>query len=146
MTANNIESGTHQAEDELAKWIGLYQQVQLPSSYESWVHRSFADLIAARGRFFRAEPWAIPEPHPGRQGQCFRAANEWADRQGWIYVEGFAFLPTAPVFMSVIDYAWCLTENGHVADPALEDGQADGYFGVPVTHDFRRQRRIRRGA
>ncbi|WP_063129918.1 hypothetical protein [Nocardia fusca] len=47
--------------------------------------------------------------------------------------------------MSVIDHAWCLTEDGHVADPALEDGQAEGYFGVPVTDDFRRQQRMLRG-
>ncbi|MFI6313219.1 hypothetical protein ACIBEK_24225 [Nocardia fusca] len=103
----------------------MYQQVQLPSSDESWVHRSFADLVAARGRFFPTAPWPILEPHPSRQGQCFQAANEWADRQGWVYVERFAFLPAAPAFISVI-HAWCLAEDGHVADPALEDDQAEG--------------------
>lgn len=145
MTVNQEEPADVHAEQELARWISLYQQVTLPNSDESWVHRSFANLVSTHGRFFRAAPWPVPGAHPRRQGECFRAANEWADRNSWTYVEGFAFIPSAVAFHRVFDHAWCLTQDGRVADPALEDGLATGYVGISVADDFRHRQRALRG-
>ncbi|MFJ2397353.1 hypothetical protein ACIOTI_31945 [Streptomyces sp. NPDC087843] len=102
----------------------------------SWSYRCFADLVADHGRFYRPALWPMTDPH--QPGCCFRAASEWADRAGWTYVEGFALVPSAAPFV-VFDHAWCLTQQGQVADPALPDGMATGYLGIALDAGFRRE-------
>lgn len=121
----------------IAEWIGVYQQLSFGEP--TWRHRSFGDLLAAHGELFLPAPWPDSDSHPQRAGQCFAAANEYADRHGWIYVEGLVCLPD----MHVIDHAWCLTPSATVADPALPDGTARGYFGIPITPEFRHAQRAR---
>ncbi|MFD9398226.1 hypothetical protein ACFWA4_05330 [Streptomyces sp. NPDC060011] len=125
---------------ELAKWLALYGQLRVGDA--SWAYRSFADLVAEHGRFYPSAPW--PQPDPPRPGQCFRAASEWADRAGWTYVEGFVLAPPVAPF-TVFEHAWCLTQEGRVADPALPDGMATGYVGIPVSCAFRREQQGIRG-
>ncbi|MET9122271.1 hypothetical protein [Streptomyces sp. NPDC004528] len=125
---------------ELTKWLGIYGQLTVGDM--SWSYRSFADLVADHGRFYRPAPWSMTDPH--QPGHCFRAAREWADRTGWTYVEGFALVPSAPPF-TVIEHAWCLTHEGYIADPALPDGTATGYLGVPLDAAFRRGQQRSRG-
>src|SRR4051794_7619248 len=40
--------------------------------------------------------------------------------------------------------AWCLTAHGSVADAVLPDGTAAGYFGIPLSHAFRRDQHAAR--
>lgn len=110
---------------------------------DGWAFPSVADLLAKHGVRFRPSPWPGGE-HPGRVGECFAAAHEWADRMGWTYVEGLVHVPAAALW-PVFDHAWCLTEDGSVADPALPDGLAAGYVGVPYSEAFRREQSGRRG-
>ncbi|MFD7961192.1 hypothetical protein ACFV5J_10335 [Streptomyces zaomyceticus] len=108
---------------------------------ETWAFRSFADLVAEHGSFFAPAPW--PADVSASPGQCFAAASHWSDEVGWLYVEGFVLVPSAAPF-TVFEHAWCLTDEGKVADPALPDHTASGYLGIPLTYDFRcEQQRIR---
>ncbi|MFI9825270.1 hypothetical protein ACIHFC_33260 [Streptomyces sp. NPDC052013] len=125
--------------EELTKWLELYRQLRVGD--DTWAHRSFADLVTAYGSFFNPAPWL--ERGPQRPGHCFAAASHWADEKGWAYVEGFAVTPSNAVF-TVFEHAWCLTDEGDVADPALPDGVATGYIGIPLSSSFRReQQRLR---
>ncbi|MFE6946655.1 hypothetical protein [Streptomyces chartreusis] len=124
---------------ELTSWLDRYRQLRI--GHDTWAHRSFADLVAAYGSFFDPAPWL--ERGPQTPGQCFAAASHWADEEGWAYVEGFAIAPSAAPF-TVFEHAWCVTDKGDVADPALPDGVVTGYFGIPLNSDFRReQQRLR---
>ncbi|MFI8343929.1 hypothetical protein ACIF8W_28205 [Streptomyces sp. NPDC085639] len=125
--------------EELVAWLGRY--AQLGTGDKSWPYRSLADLVTEHGRFYRPEPWPMNDAQ--QPGHCFKAASEWADRMGWTYVEGFVLVPSAAPF-TVFEHAWCLDGKGQVADPALPDGKAQGYLGIPVTADFRHaQQRLR---
>lgn len=139
MAARLVDMDGPQAQ-EFTKWLALYGQLQVGDA--SWAHRSFADLVAEQGRYYPPAPW--PQPDPPRPGQCFRAASEWADRAGWTYVEGFALAPTAAPF-TVFEHAWCVTQDGQVADPALPDGMVTGYVGIPVDSAFRHEQQGKRG-
>jgi hypothetical protein len=114
---------------------GVERERQLEIGKEGWAYRSVAELVLDHGRFFAPARWPLDE-HPGREGDCFAAAHEWADRTGWTYVEGSVLAPDS--LFSVSDHAWCLTPEGEVADPALPDGIAAAYLGVPYTDAFRR--------
>ncbi|MFD7972970.1 hypothetical protein [Streptomyces clavifer] len=130
-------STTHdlaRARQELTEWVDKYRQLRIGDS--SWVHRSFADLVAEHGSFFPPARWPLNDPQ--QPGHCFKAAREYAERTGWAYVEGFALVPSLVPF-SAFEHAWCLTDEGLVADPALPDGLAAGYYGVPLSDDFRRE-------
>ncbi|MEU3512216.1 hypothetical protein ABZ733_30895 [Streptomyces longwoodensis] len=125
--------------EELTQWLDRYRQLRVGD--DTWAHRSFADLVTAYGLFFEPAPWL--KRGPQRPGQCFAAASHWSDEKGWAYVEGFALAPAAAPF-TVFEHAWCLTDEGDVADPALPDAVATGYFGIPLNSDFRReQQRLR---
>ncbi|MEU6299271.1 hypothetical protein [Streptomyces erythrochromogenes] len=108
----------------------------------SWPFRSLADLVMNHGRFYQPAPWPMNDPQ--QPGLCFKAASEWADRTGWTYVEGFVLAPSVAPF-TVFEHAWCLTGEGHVADPALPDGMAHGYLGIPLTAAFRHAQQHHRG-
>ncbi|MFD5015349.1 hypothetical protein [Streptomyces chartreusis] len=131
--------GEGETEQELRRWIELCRQLKVGDA--SWAHPSFADLVAACGFYQPPAAWT----HGGTQqpGRCFQTASEWAERAGWTYVEGSAFVPSAAPF-SCIEHAWCLND-GDVADPSLPDGIATGYIGIPLSHTFRRQQQAIRG-
>ncbi|MER7805378.1 hypothetical protein ABTX71_34300 [Streptomyces parvulus] len=142
MTAspNGLDDVHEEARRELKRWVGLYQQLGVGET--SWVYRSFADLLADHGHYQAPAPWV----HGGKQrpGRCFETASRWAEQEGWLYVEGLAYAPSAAPF-SCFEHAWCLTADGLVADPSLPDGVATGYLGVPLTRAFRRQQQAARG-
>ncbi|MEW1629666.1 hypothetical protein AB0387_20050 [Streptomyces sp. NPDC089173] len=50
-----------------------------------------------------------------------------------------------PVPHSAAEHAWCLTDEGQVADPALPDGHAALYWGLPLAETFRAEHRRTRG-
>ncbi|KUN35726.1 hypothetical protein AQJ30_23850 [Streptomyces longwoodensis] len=132
-------SGSGDPQEELTQWLARYRQLRVGD--DTWAHPSFADLVIAYGLFFEPAPWL--KRGPQRPGQCFAAASHWSDEKGWAYVEGFAAAPAAAPF-TVFEHAWCVTDEGDVADPALPDGVATGYFGIPLNSDFRReQQRVR---
>ncbi|MEU2042753.1 hypothetical protein [Nocardia niwae] len=143
MATRGNKAGRAQIEAMLTAWIEAYQQLRIGDS--SWSYRSFGDLLAAHGQFFFPDRWPSATPHPRRARQCFHAANEWADRNGWTYVEGLVYVPAAAPHEIVDDHAWCLTADGSVADPALPDGAAAGYIGIPITAEFRHNQRRARG-
>ncbi|MFE9252881.1 hypothetical protein [Streptomyces sp. NPDC007088] len=115
-----------------------------PDSFRHWAYPTFADLILAHGRLYAPAPWP---GGPQRPGECFAAAHALADRTGWTYCEGFALIPSSagPVPHGVGEHAWCLTADGQVADPALPDGYATLYWGLPLADDFRAEHRRVRG-
>ncbi|MFD7835654.1 hypothetical protein [Streptomyces sp. NPDC059761] len=117
---------------ELALWLDRFKQLRLGD--ETWAYHTFADLIDRHGAFYPPAPWPAGQ-HPQRTNQCFAAAHEWADRMGWTYVEGLALVPGS--MFPVFGHAWCLTPSGTVADPAIPDGWAAGYLGVPFSTRFR---------
>ncbi|MGI5372680.1 hypothetical protein ACQEV2_00065 [Streptomyces sp. CA-251387] len=94
------------------------------------------------GSYRPPSPWT----HGGQSqpGRCFAAASEWAERAGWAYAEGYALVRAAAPF-TCFEHVWCLTDEGLVADPALPDGAAAGYFGIALSHRFRRQQQLARG-
>lgn len=125
----------------LSDTVAAYRALR--SGDDSWVYPSVADLVAEHGVFYAPSPW-LAGKHPARTGYCFAAAQEWAEQEGWTYVEGYVLSPSAMPFI-VFDHAWCLTPAGQVADPALPNGLATHYFGVPYTDAFRREQTDRRG-
>ncbi|MGW0673548.1 hypothetical protein [Streptomyces sp. NPDC002746] len=140
MTTAANQSGTA-ASESLQRWIALYQQV--PLGDDSWVYASFAELVARHGQAYEPASWPTPDTqHPGR---CFHMARRRAEEAGWTYVEGFVLVPSAIPF-SGFEHAWCLTHEGRVADPALPDGWATAYFGVPLSDRFCREQWALRGA
>ncbi|MGW7100453.1 hypothetical protein [Streptomyces sp. NPDC054838] len=135
MTARDIR-------EELEAGRRLLEQLPVGGSDGTWAHRSFAHLLGAHGVFYPPAPWPAGQ-HPGRMGQCFAAAHEWADRMGWTYAEGLALLaePPFPGLPPTIEHAWCLTADGTVADPAVPDGWTIGYLGLPFSTAFRQNLR-----
>ncbi|WP_331759321.1 hypothetical protein [Streptomyces anulatus] len=124
------------AQRELTDSLQLYRRLALDPS---WRHPTFADLVLEHGRWYPPAPWPAEQGWTHTPGRCFEAAHTWADRAGWTYVEGYALVHgTWPV--AAIEHAWCLTGTGAVADPALPDGFATAYCGVPLTDAFRRAR------
>ncbi|MFD4576748.1 hypothetical protein ACFWNK_30830 [Streptomyces sp. NPDC058417] len=109
-----------------------------------WHYPTFADLVLAHGRLYAPAPWPGGLQHPGR---CFAAAHALADREGWTYCEGFALVPSSAdsVPHGAAEHAWCLTDDGRVADPALPDGYATLYWGLPLAEAFRAEHRQARG-
>lgn len=126
--------------DEMARWIEILRT--MPRGPQSWRHPSFADLVDTHGRFYTPAPWPLADAH--RPGQCFKAATEGAHTHEWTYVEGLVLVPDAAPF-EVFDHAWCLTNAGKVADPAIPNGLAVLYLGIPVTTTFRLDQQSRRG-
>ncbi|MFD8609583.1 hypothetical protein [Streptomyces sp. NPDC059631] len=102
---------------------------------------TFAELVLAHGRLY-AWPGG-----PQRPGQYFAAAHALADREGWTYCEGYVLVPSSagPVPHGAAEHAWCLTGEGQVADPALPDGYAALYWGLPLAETFRAEHRQARG-
>jgi hypothetical protein len=123
------------AVDELRSQLEL--QRQLPFD-RSWPYPTFADLVLAHGRLYPPAPWGRPDPQ--QPGRCFSAAHYWADRAGWTYCEGYALVPATMPFPAV-EHAWCLTPDGLVADPALPDGYATLYWGLPLHDTYRHAHR-----
>jgi hypothetical protein len=99
----------------------------------SYRHPTFADLVLERGRDYTPAPWPAGA-HPQLMGDCFAAAHEWAQTQGWTYCEGYAL--SADVLIGAYEHAWCLTPDGRVADPAVPDGWVLAYRGLPLTASF----------
>lgn len=120
-----------EAEDLRATLEGLRALVLDPS----FTHPSFADLVLTHGSDYAPAPWPAGA-HPQRMGDCFAAAQEWADREGWTYCEGHAL--TDDPLLGAIEHAWCLTPDGRVADPAAPDGRILAYRGLPLTDAYRR--------
>ncbi|MBM9624438.1 hypothetical protein [Streptomyces zhihengii] len=142
MTGAGQPSTTHDngAENELRRWMALYANLRIGDP--SWAHSSIADLTATHGTYHDPSPWTrADEQQPGR---CFEVATLWAERAGWTYIEGFALAPSAWPF-PVFEHAWCLTADGLVADPALPDGTATGYFGIALSDAYRREQQSNRG-
>ncbi|GGN44780.1 hypothetical protein GCM10012285_27690 [Streptomyces kronopolitis] len=115
-----------------------------PDHCRDWVHPTFADLVLTRGRLYAPTPWP---GGPQRPGECFAAAHACADREGWTYCEGYVLVPSTADHTpyGAVEHAWCLTADGHVADPALVDGYAALYWGLPLTDTFRAAHRKVRG-
>ncbi|MFF2228927.1 hypothetical protein ACFVV7_37040 [Streptomyces globisporus] len=135
-----IDAGTVR---QLRAGLEFYRPLA-PDTFRHWAYPTFADLVLAHGRLYAPAPW------PGgiqRPGECFAAAHALADRTGWTYCEGFALIPSSagPVPHGVGEHAWCLTTDGQVADPALPDGYAALYWGLPLAEDFRAEHRQVRG-
>ncbi|WP_240152152.1 DUF6283 family protein [Streptomyces mobaraensis] len=128
---------------QLRAGLDFYRPL-VPDSYRGWRYPTFADLVLAHGRLYAPAPWP---GGPQRPGQCFAAAHALADREGWTYCEGFALLPSSagPVPYGAVEHAWCLTDEGRVADPALPDGYAALYWGLPLAEAFRAEHRRARG-
>jgi hypothetical protein len=139
VTADANQSGTA-ASEALQEWIARYRRV--PLGDDSWVYASFAELVARHGQAY--EPAAWPMPDAQSPGRCFHVARRWAEQAGWTYVEGFVLVPSEVPF-SGFEHAWCLTDEGKVADPALPDGWATAYFGVPLSDHFCQEQRALRG-
>src|SRR5690349_19717917 len=127
------------ARQELTEWLDKYQQLRIGDS--SWTYRSFAGLVAAHGTFYPPAPWPLTEPQI--PGQCFKAARQCAELTGWAYAEGFVLAAAVAPF-SAFEHAWCITSDGTVADAALPDGFAEGYFGNALSHGFRREQQKQR--
>lgn len=115
-----------------------------PDSHCDWHYPTFADLVLAHGRLYAPTSWPGGPQHPG---QCFAAAHALADREGWTYCEGYVLVPSSagPVPHGAAEHAWCLTDEGQVADPALPDGHAALYWGLPLAETFRAEHRRTRG-
>jgi hypothetical protein len=109
-----------------------------------WHYPTFADLVLTHGHLYAPAPWP---GGPQRPGQYFAAAHALADRKGWTYCEGFALVPSSAgsVPHGAAEHAWCLTNDGRVADPALPDGYATLYWGLPLAEAFRAEHRQARG-
>ncbi|GGN46657.1 hypothetical protein [Streptomyces fuscichromogenes] len=107
----------------------------VPKRRRDWAYPTFAGLVLTHGRDFAPASWTAGT-HPRRTGECFAAAHEWADREGWAYCEGYA-LAADPV-IGAFEHAWCLTPDGRVADPAIPDGWVLAYRGLPLTASFLR--------
>ncbi|MFI8221418.1 hypothetical protein [Streptomyces sp. NPDC085932] len=99
----------------------------------SYAHPTFADLVLTYGRDYAPSPWTTGV-HPQRGGECFAAAHSWANRQGWTYCEGYA-LAAEPI-IGAFEHAWCLAEDGQVADPSVPDGWIVAYRGIPLSATF----------
>lgn len=119
------------AVETLQTWIDRYRQV--PLGDETWAYASFADLVARHGQSYEPAPWLMDEPQ--KPGQCFAASRRRAEEAGWTYVEGFVLVPSVVPFIC-FEHAWCLTPEGLVVDPAVADGLATAYVGVPLTDRF----------
>ncbi|MFF8847958.1 hypothetical protein ACF08N_35515 [Streptomyces sp. NPDC015127] len=139
MITSPAPEDSQQPVEELTQWLDRYRQLRFGD--DTWTHRSFADLVTEYGSFFHPAPW--PEGVPQTPGQCFAAASHWSDKKGWVYVEGFVVVPSSAPF-TVFEHAWCLTDEGDVVDPALPNGVATGYFGIPLSSDFRREQQRHR--
>ncbi|MFI2790593.1 hypothetical protein [Kitasatospora sp. NPDC018614] len=128
---------------QLRAGLEFYRRLA-PDPFRDWAYPTFADLVLAHGRLYAPTPWP---GGPQRPGQCFAAAHALADREGWTYCEGFALVPSSagPVPHGAAEHAWCLTDDGRVADPALPDGYAALYWGLPLTEEFRAEHRQARG-
>lgn len=128
---------------QLREGLDFYRPLA-PDHCRDWAYPTFADLVLAHGRLYAPGPWP---GGPQRPGQCFAAAHALADREGWTYCEGFALVPSSDghVPHGTAEHAWCLTADGRVADPALPDGFADLYWGLPLSETFRAEHRQVRG-
>ncbi|MET9109589.1 hypothetical protein [Streptomyces zhihengii] len=152
----NVDPGAHTAADRTAHamtadhaaaWLARDAEMlrTLALGDDTWTYQNPADLVLTHGTFWTPSPWPRAQ-HPERHGECFAAAHEWADREGWTYVEGLVLLPDVPPGMPhVFDHAWCLTADETIADPAIPDGWAAGYLGVPYTRAFRHALQERAG-
>jgi hypothetical protein len=136
----HVSQSADEAAETLQEWIDRYRQV--PIGDDSWVYASFAELVARHGQPYEPASW--PKPAAQYPGRCFSVARRWAEDAGWTYVEGFVLVPSEIPF-SGFEHAWCLTDEGKVADPALPDGWATAYFGVPLSDRFCREQRALRG-
>ncbi|MFJ4623643.1 hypothetical protein [Streptomyces sp. NPDC088812] len=63
------------------------EQLRALALDRSFTHPAFADLVLTHGRDHAPAPWRAGA-HPGRAGDCFAAAHEWADREGWTAPDG----------------------------------------------------------
>ncbi len=115
---------------ELRAWLQL---LRTTPHFPGWAHPTFADLVLTHGRIYPPSPWGGGEQFPRR---CYEAAHRLADERGWTYCEGYALVPSCAPFIG-IEHAWCLDDQGRVADPALPDGYATIYWGLPLTTAFR---------
>ncbi|MFD4576754.1 hypothetical protein ACFWNK_30860 [Streptomyces sp. NPDC058417] len=135
-TEPRLDAAALRAQSELRDSLQLFRQLALDTT---WRYPTFADLVIEHGRWYAPAPWPSAHPWNHTPGRCFEAAHTWADREGWTYVEGYALVPgTWPT--AAIEHAWCLTDHGDIADPALPDGFATIYLGVPLSHAFRTAR------
>ncbi|MER5891317.1 hypothetical protein ABT160_46575 [Streptomyces sp. NPDC001941] len=136
------ENDFRHAQKTMRRDLELYRQLALDPS---WRHPTFADLVLEHGHWYPPAPWPNGQAWEHMPGRCFEAAHTWADRAGWTYVEGYALVPgTWP--LATIEHAWCLTPTGQIADPALPDGYATAYLGLPLTDTFREARQPGRDA
>ncbi|WP_329142942.1 hypothetical protein OIU91_04535 [Streptomyces sp. NBC_01456] len=129
--------------NQLRAGIDFYLPLALDHCRD-WAYPTFAALVLAHGRLYAPTPWPGGPQYPG---ECFAAAHAWADREGWTYCEGYVLVPSAADHTpyGAVEHAWCLTTDGQVADPALVDGYAALYCGLPLTEPFRTAHRRVRG-
>lgn len=86
------------------------------------------DVLGQRGQTFKT--LAPTPPERGLMGQCYHNAWDLAQRDGMIYVEGYACKGDIPLPMH---HAWCVDASGRVHDATWADGHS--YFGVAFDHD-----------
>jgi hypothetical protein len=104
-------------------------------------HRSFLELVLARGRVFRKAP--RPETFPrAAPGRCFHAASKAADTTGLTYVEGLALFRSERY---PFEHAWVADEKGNALDPSIPDIVPVAYIGLAFDTAFRREQQARRG-
>ena len=80
--------------------------------------------------------WSLPQLGP--PDRCFGNAQALARERGWRYVEGLAVEPAGPGYAAGwIEHAWCLDDQGRVAEPTWAYWAPRRYFGtvtpLPVT-------------
>ncbi|MDS0140609.1 MULTISPECIES: hypothetical protein [unclassified Amycolatopsis] len=125
----------------LVDWVrrlaSVAQQAVLPSG---WRYPNVPAFLAAHGRLFRPTAEPVPSDRRGRVGECWFNAATYADRNGVVYVEGWA----TEVFGWEIPHAWCASGEEAVEPTSGWEGDFV-YLGVPFADEFRRSVHRRNG-
>ena len=100
-------------------------------------YSSFEAFVLKNGKEFEISKEKVKT---GKMKECFRNAYHLADNgRKYTYVEGYAITKGLPL---PVLHAWCLTEDGKVADPTWKDGEE--YFGVSFDLNYVRKIILRR--
>ena len=99
---------------------------------------TLAGFLLRYGRSWEFNEASLAVPQ-GEKHQCYRNAAMLAlDNPEFIYVEGQTIIiPASGEGGIPIDHAWCVNEDGIVAEPTLGDISFVGaYFGVPFSRSY----------
>lgn len=110
--------------DELTKMADAYRQLGQ--------HTSLYATVLEHGREYTAAPLPADIAR-GEPKQCFRNAITICDDDELVYVEGYMLRPGVPF---PVHHAWCVTGDGIVVDPTIEDPETCAYYGIRFDLDF----------